>query len=116
MKHLGLLLLVLGITGCSSSSNGEKSTGQGLDCSVCNHVQFDCAVGSGQGTATIAGTDADGCFGTITVDETDQLWLRCGASQVCVEHDDECFDATGNSAAFSFVVPDKDLHVTCSAQ
>lgn len=106
---------VLGIIGCSSSSSGENTGSQALDCAVCNQVQFDCAVGSGQGTATLAGKDATGCFGTITVDETDQLWIRCGANQVCVEHDDECFAASGNAAAFSFVVPDKDLQVTCTA-
>jgi hypothetical protein len=118
MRISGVLFLAgLGFLGvsCSSSGRGENdSTGQGLDCAVCNGLQFDCAAGANQGTATIIGPEGNGCHGTITISETDQLWIRCGTNQVCVEHEDECFEAHGNASGFSFFIPGKELTVSCT--
>jgi hypothetical protein len=114
---LGWVAVCLTLNACSSSSGGGGSGGGGIDCAVCNVVQFDCAVGSGDGQATIAGTDARGCFGTIgSAGETSQLWIRCDTSQICVEHDDECFKGTGNAVAFSYDIPNKGTKVTCTAR
>ena len=107
-------LFAVSIAACSSSNSSDGA--KGFDCSVCQVLQFDCAVGPNSGQATIASSEATGCSGTITGgDETNLLWIRCDTGQICVEHEDECFDGSANARSFSYSVPEK-ATITCSAR
>ncbi len=108
-----VLAVAMAAASCSSTSTGES--GSAIECAVCNNAEFSCAIGPSDGTAVIVSKEASGCSGTISAGtETDQLWIHCDRGQICVEHEDECFDGDGSSIGFSYTVPGKDLKVTCT--
>lgn len=100
--------------GCSSSSTGTAS-----ECAVCNIKTFDCSIDAPPltGQATIDTVGDTTCSGIIGAgDEMPRFWIDCETSTICVEHTDECFDATFSAQGFSYTIPGKSSTITCTAK
>src|SRR5579871_4977169 len=99
------------MAGCS----GAGSTAADRCASLCTPATFRCDLSGESGQAAIASANATGCSGTISsATDSIPLWIHCDSSQICTEHETECYAVTLMSESFSYVIPSNDLHVTCT--
>lgn len=84
------------------------------------HIKtFDCSIDAPPltGQATIDTVGDTTCSGIIGAgDEMPRFWIDCETSTICVEHTDECFDATFSAQGFSYTIPGKSSTITCTAK
>jgi hypothetical protein len=99
----------------TTTSAGGTGGSARFACDVCQLTDFVCETPSGPlGTATITMPTDTGCSGFISAgDETAQLWIHCDTATICVEHVDECFDASTTATSFAYNIPDKYV-ITCT--